>query len=92
MSKQLSESDFIRFQIQAYEFYAGLIDRAVIGGAHEAIMPRWDEQRAVEYRLLASSCASAWPSLKRKRQRWQRLLEWCPSDGSSVHRVRGFDG
>jgi hypothetical protein len=53
MSKQLSESDLIRLQIQAYEFYAGLIDRAVIGGAHEAIMPRWDEQRAVEYRLLA---------------------------------------
>jgi hypothetical protein len=53
MSKQLSERDLIRLQIQAYEFYAGLIDRAVTDGAHEAKMPRWDEQRAVEYRLLA---------------------------------------
>ena len=53
MSKQLSESDLIRLQIQAYEFYAGLIDRAVTDGAHDAKMPRWDEQRAVEYRLLA---------------------------------------
>ena len=53
MSKQLSERDLIRLQIQAYEFYAGLIDRAVIDGAHEAKMPRWDEQRAVEYRQLA---------------------------------------
>jgi hypothetical protein len=30
-----------------------LIDRAVISGAHEAKMPKWDEQRAVEYRDLA---------------------------------------
>ena len=53
MSKQLSERDLIKLQIQAYEFYAGLIDRAVTDGAHEVKMPRWDEQRAVEYRLLA---------------------------------------
>jgi hypothetical protein len=53
MPKQLSERDLIRLQIQAYEFYAGLIDRAVMDGAHDAKMPRWDEQRAVEYRLLA---------------------------------------
>ena len=53
MPKQLSERDLIELQIQAYEFYAGLIDRAVTDGAHEVTMPRWDEQRAVEYRLLA---------------------------------------
>jgi hypothetical protein len=50
MTKQLSERELIELQIQAYEFYAGLIDRAVESGAHEAHMPRWDEQRAVEYR------------------------------------------
>ena len=53
MSEPLSERDLIKLQIQAYEFYAGLIDRAVIGGAKEAKMPKWDDQRAVEYRDLA---------------------------------------
>ena len=53
MAEPLSERELIKLQIQAYEFYAGLIDRAVIGGAKEAKMPKWDEQRAVEYRDLA---------------------------------------
>ncbi len=53
MKKQLSERELIELQIQAYEFYAGLIDRAVGGGSHEAHLPRWDEQRALEYRQLA---------------------------------------
>ncbi|MBF6592053.1 MAG: hypothetical protein IVW57_16210 [Ktedonobacterales bacterium] len=53
MRKQLSEGELIRLQIQAYEFYAGLIDRAVETGAHDVRMPRWDEQRALEYRQLA---------------------------------------
>ncbi|MGE5335772.1 MAG: hypothetical protein ACM3N4_13800 [Nitrososphaerota archaeon] len=53
MSEPLSERELIKLQIQAYEFYAGLIDRAVVSGAKEAKMPKWDEQRAVEYRDLA---------------------------------------
>ncbi len=53
MAESLSERELIKLQIQAYEFYAGLIDRAVISGAHEAKMPKWDEQRGVEYRNLA---------------------------------------
>ena len=53
MSEPLSERELIKLQIQAYEFYAGLIDRAVVSGAHDAKMPKWDEQRAVEYRDLA---------------------------------------
>ena len=53
MKKQLSERELIELQIQAYEFYAGLIDRAVGGGSHESHLPRWDEQRALEYRQLA---------------------------------------
>ena len=53
MSEPLSERELIKLQIQAYEFYAGLIDRAVVSGAKEAKMPKWDDQRAVEYRDLA---------------------------------------
>jgi len=53
MSEQLSERELIQLQIQAYEFYAGLIDRAVVSGAKEAIMPKWDDQRAIEYRNLS---------------------------------------
>lgn len=53
MSEPLSERELIKLQIQAYEFYAGLIDRAVVSGAHEAKMPKWDDQRAVEYFDLA---------------------------------------
>lgn len=53
MSEPLSERELIKLQIQAYEFYAGLIDRAVVSGAKEAKMPKWDEQRAIEYRDLA---------------------------------------
>ncbi|HEX8732963.1 MAG TPA: hypothetical protein VF725_12995 [Ktedonobacterales bacterium] len=48
-----SEKELLRLQIQAYEFYSGLIDRAVTNGAREAIMPKWDEQRALEYKQLA---------------------------------------
>ena len=53
MSEQLSERELIQLQIQAYEFYAGLIDRAVVSGAKETIMPKWDDQRAIEYRNLS---------------------------------------
>ncbi|HEU5348951.1 MAG TPA: hypothetical protein VFU63_10115 [Ktedonobacterales bacterium] len=49
----MSERELIKLQIQAYEFYAGLIDRAVVSGAKEAKMPKWNEQRAIEYRDLA---------------------------------------
>jgi hypothetical protein len=51
--QQADEKELLRLQIQAYEFYSGLIDRAVTNGAHEAIMPKWDEQRAIEYKQLA---------------------------------------
>jgi hypothetical protein len=48
----LDEKELLRQQIKAFEFYAGLIDRAV-GGGTQATLPRWDEQRALEYRALA---------------------------------------
>lgn len=53
MAEAPSEKELLKLQIQAYEFYAGLIDRAVTAGAHDAVMPKWDEQRAVEYKRLA---------------------------------------
>jgi hypothetical protein len=48
----VDERELLRAQIKSYEFYAGLIERAVGGGA-QAKLPRWDEQRAAEYRALA---------------------------------------
>ena len=53
MAQPPSEKELIKLQIQAYDFYAGLIDRAVTAGAHDAVMPKWDEQRAIEYKRLA---------------------------------------
>ncbi len=53
MAQPVTDKELLRLQIQAYEFYAGLIGRAVVSGAHDAKMPRWDEQRAIEYRELA---------------------------------------
>jgi hypothetical protein len=49
----VDEKELLRTQIKSYEFYAGLIERAVGGGAG-ARLPRWDEQRAIEYRDLAA--------------------------------------
>jgi hypothetical protein len=52
MTKPLTERELIQLQIQAYEFYASLIDRAVGAPDHLAKLPRWDEGRAEEYRDL----------------------------------------
>lgn len=49
----MDEKALLKIQIQSYEFYAALIDRAV-GGGHLPKLPRWDEQRAAEYRELAA--------------------------------------
>jgi len=54
MSKPVSKRELLEMQIKTYEFYAGLIDRAV-GGPYQAgsKLPKWDEQRALEYKQLA---------------------------------------
>jgi len=52
MPKPLTERELLQIQIKSYEFYARLIDRAV-GGSNSTIMPKWDEQRAEEYKRLA---------------------------------------
>lgn len=52
MTKQLTERDLLQLQIQTYDFYASLIDRAVGAGAGPK-MPRWDQERALEYKRLA---------------------------------------
>lgn len=67
----VDEKELLRLQIQAYEFYSGLIDRAVTNGAHEAVMPKWDEQRALEYKQLAD-------------QLRQRLAKLNQEDGQAV--------
>ncbi len=61
-----NEKELLRLQIQAYEFYSGLIDRAVTNGAHEAIMPKWDEQRALEYKRLAEQLRQRLALLERE--------------------------
>lgn len=52
MPKPLTERELLQIQIQSYDFYARLIDRAV-GGGNSTIMPKWDEERAREYKRLA---------------------------------------
>ncbi len=52
MTKPLTERELIQLQIQAYEFYASLIVRAVGAPDHQAKVPRWDEGRAEEYREI----------------------------------------
>lgn len=64
--QRTNEMELLRLQIQAYEFYAGLIDRAVVSGAHEAIMPKWDEQRALEYKQLADQLRARLVELERE--------------------------
>ena len=61
-----NEKELLRLQIQAYEFYSGLIDRAVTNGAREAIMPKWDEQRALEYKNLAEQLRQRLAQLERE--------------------------
>jgi hypothetical protein len=65
MAQQASEIELLKLQIQAYEFYAGLIDRAVTSGAHDAVMPKWDEQRAIEYKRLADQLRARLADLER---------------------------
>ncbi len=57
MTKQLTERELIQLQIQTYDFYASLIDRAVGHGASPKL-PRWDEERAIEYKRLADQLRS----------------------------------
>jgi hypothetical protein len=66
MAQQPSEKELLKLQIQAYEFYAGLIDRAVTAGAHEAVMPKWDEQRALEYKRLADQLRERLAEIERE--------------------------
>jgi hypothetical protein len=47
----VDEKELLKAQIKAYEYYASLIERA-IGGGTQPKLPRWDEQRAQEYRDL----------------------------------------
>lgn len=65
MARPLSERELLESQIKAYDFYARLIDRA-IGGSTAVIMPKWDEQRALEYRQLADELRARLAELDEK--------------------------
>ncbi len=64
MTKPLTERELIQLQIQAYEFYASLIDRAVGAPDYQAKLPRWDEGRAEEYREIVEQLNNGWLSWK----------------------------
>ena len=54
MPKPVTKREMLQLQIKTYEFYAGLIDRAVSSGiTGGGKLPKWDEQRAMEYKQLA---------------------------------------
>ncbi|HEX6796793.1 MAG TPA: hypothetical protein VF116_03645 [Ktedonobacterales bacterium] len=54
MPKPVTKREMLQMQIKTYEFYAGLIDRAVTSGiTGGGKLPKWDEQRAMEYKQLA---------------------------------------
>lgn len=63
----VDEKELLKAQIKSYEFYAGLINRAVGGGA-SARLPRWDEQRAIEYRQLADQLRERLAELEARDQ------------------------
>jgi hypothetical protein len=67
MSKPLSERELLEIQIKTYEFYAGLIDRAV-GGSAAAKLPKWDEQRSIEYKQLAEQLRAQLAALDEQEQ------------------------
>ncbi len=48
----MTEKELLHMQIRSYEFYADLIERAVGGTGNE--LPRWNAEKAVQYRLLAA--------------------------------------
>lgn len=74
------EMELLRLQIQAYEFYAGLIDRAVTNGAREAIMPKWDEQRAIEYKQLADQLRERLAQLEQEDAKTQTAPVSAPTN------------
>lgn len=74
------EKELLRLQIQAYEFYAGLIDRAVTNGAREVIMPKWDEQRAIEYKQLADQLRERLAQLEQEDAKTQTAPVSAPSN------------
>lgn len=54
MPKPVTKREMLQIQIKTYEFYAGLIDRAVTSGiTGGGTLPKWDDQRAMEYKQLA---------------------------------------
>ena len=62
MAKPVSRRELLEIQIKTYEFYAGLIDRAI--GTGRGKLPKWDQQRAQEYLQLAEELRAQLADLK----------------------------
>lgn len=82
MSKPLTERELLELQIKTYDFYAGLIDRA-IGGQTAAKLPKWDVERAQEYKRLAEELRARLAELD------QREAEAPAADPGEAARIRG---
>jgi len=70
----MTEKQRLEIQAQSFDFYAGLIERAVGRGAP---LPVWGKMTADEYRQLAQEY----------RQRAERLPEEKPSKGQQATAV-----
>ena len=78
----MDEKEVLKAQIKAYEFYAGLIERAV-GGGQQARLPRWDEQRAIEYRELAAQLRARLAELEAQEAAGAQAASAGPSPASA---------
>lgn len=70
----MDEKELLKIQVQSYEFYAALIDRAV-GGGRLPKLPRWDEQRAAEYRELAAQLRRRLEELEAQEQTTEQISQ-----------------
>jgi hypothetical protein len=85
----VDEKDLLRIQISSYEFYAGLIERAV-GGGTQAKLPRWDEQRAAEYRELAEQLRRRLAELEAQDQAAPHIDPQAPPETTESDAAKGI--
>lgn len=84
----MDEKTLLRIQISSYEFYAGLIERAV-GGGTQAKLPRWDEQRAAEYRELAEQLRRRLAELEAQDQAGPPTEPQAPPETTGTNTAQG---
>jgi hypothetical protein len=82
----VDEKERLKAQIKAYQYYAGLIERAVGGGAQPKL-PRWDEQRAQEYRDLVVQLKQRLAELEAQEAATAAVAPAQPSETESSHPI-----